>query len=206
MRIGPININFKSQPKEKTLLKGDVAWSDISAIYSTRDFEKYNPDNLIGLKGAAIYKKMMRDEQVKAVVKFKRDSITSRGFFFEIDKDKSKLSDKEIEKRIAISELYIEKMQGSWMDAVNGIMSAMYNGMSITEKVYSQILYENVTYWGIGRLKLKPFDTFRFHVDEFGNIDKVVQKMGGQEQEIDIEKFIHFVTNPDVDEHHRGPE
>ncbi|HND14561.1 MAG TPA: hypothetical protein PLN78_06250, partial [Pseudomonadales bacterium] len=45
--------------------------------------ERYNPDALAARKGGlGIYKRMLQDPQVKAVVKFRRDSIIGRGFEF----------------------------------------------------------------------------------------------------------------------------
>ena len=64
---------------EKKLPTNDQAWASDS-IWA-HNWEKYNPDNLISRKGHAIYKKMMRDEQVKAAAHFKRDAITSRDWF-----------------------------------------------------------------------------------------------------------------------------
>ena len=75
MPIGDFLKNIFFKPEQKTMPAKDVGWSDISAIYSTSDFEKYNPDDLIGRKGYAIYKKMMTDEQVKAVTRFKLSLI-----------------------------------------------------------------------------------------------------------------------------------
>ena len=195
---------FKKKPE--TLPERDVAWSEPSVIYSINDFEKYNPDDLIGRKGFDIYRKMMRDEQIKAVVKFKRDAVTSRDFIFQLDHEKYGLSEEEGERRIKLSYEIIEQMQGSWMDGLNGMMSAIYNGFSMTEKIFSQIEFDNVTWWGIKRLKLKPYDTFFFIVDDFGNIDKITQKVSGKDQKIDIEKFIKYIVNPDVDEHYGSSE
>jgi len=149
---------------------------------------------------------MMQDEQVKAVVKFKRDAVTSRDFMFVLDGEKYGLSDDEVERRIALSNEIIEQMQGSWMDAINGIMSAIYNGFSETEKIFSQIEFQGATWWGLKKLKLKPYDTFYFYVDEFGEVVKTVQKLDGREQELDSEKFIKYVVNPDVDEHYGSSE
>lgn len=199
---------LKQEPPvlDKVVLpKNDSAWAESSAMYTHNDFEKYNPDSLIGIKGAAIYKKMMKDEQIKAVVKFKRDAITSRDFYFEINED-AKLGEAEEEKRIGISEATVNQMRGSWMDGLNGIMSAMYNGFSMTEKVFNTIQYDGATWWGIDRLRLKPFDTFTFKVDEYGNFLGVVQKMTAREQELDIKQFIHFTMNPDYDEHYGSSE
>jgi SPP1 gp7 family putative phage head morphogenesis protein len=177
----------------------EVAWSE-STLYKGADFPKYNPDDLIGRKGYAVYGKMMLDEQVKAVVRFKRDAITSRDWDFELID--SSLSEDEIKLRKEVFVKAVEKMEAPFSDALNGIMSAMYNGFSITEKRHKQIIVDGKGWIGIKKLKLKPCDTFYFHSDEYGNIEKVTQKYENREQEIDIEKFIHFVQNPDYDEHY----
>ena len=197
---------FKQDVKAETLPEKDVGWSERSAIYTLRDFEKYNPDDLIGRKGYGIYRKMMIDEQVKAVVKFKRDAVTSRDYMFELDGEKYNLSEEECQRRIALSNEIIEQLQGSWMDAVNGIMSAIYNGFSMTEKIFDQIEFDGVTWWGLKKLKLKPYDTFYFDVDEFGEIVKTIQKIDSREQEINEDKFIKYIVNPDVDEHYGSSE
>ena len=82
-----------------SLRGGDIAWADASVLYRSADFPKYNPDNLIGRKGYAVYTRMMLDEQVKAVVKFKRDAITARDWLF--DCDDLDLSDEDKERRKA---------------------------------------------------------------------------------------------------------
>jgi hypothetical protein len=63
---------------------GETGWSE-SLLYARSSWLKYNPDELMGLKGAKVYRRMMTDEQVKAVVRFKRDAITGRKWFFEFD-------------------------------------------------------------------------------------------------------------------------
>ena len=177
----------------------EAAWSE-STLYRGMDFPKYNPDDLIGRKGYSIYLKMMLDEQIKAVVRFKRDAITSRDWDFVLI-DPS-LSEDEIKLRKHVFVQAVDKMEAPFSDALNGIMSAMYNGFSITEKLHKQISVDGKLWTGIKKLKLKPCDTFTFHVDQFGNIENVVQKFEQIEQKIDITRFIHFVQNPDYDEHY----
>ena len=63
-------------------LNKEVGWSETTQYFRFND-TKINPDDLIGRKGHTIYRDMMIDEQVKAVVKFKRDAITSRDWFFD---------------------------------------------------------------------------------------------------------------------------
>lgn len=180
-------------------LPQEAAWSE-SSIYNISQFPKYNPDALISRRGYDIYLKMMTDEQVKAVVRFKRDAITSREWEFSCDYDS--LSEEECAARCALFTSILEQMERPFLDALNGIMSAMYNGFSMTEKVFMHIEHNGITWVGIKRLKVRPCDTFYFHVDEHGNITSVEQKFEHRSQQIDIDKFIHYVQNPDCDEHY----
>lgn len=206
MQIGErIALFFRSKPAPAVSPPDqEQGWSGDSMLYSRADFPKYNPDQLIGRKGFGIYKNMMTDEQVKAVVRFKRDAITSRDFHFVCDHEE--LSDEEREERVKFFEHCLSNMEGSFKDALNGIMSAMYNGFSMTEKVFAAAEYDGRQIHGIKALKLRPFDTFEFYVDKHGNIDRIKQKFGAEEQDIDPEKFIHFVQNPDIDDHYGGSE
>lgn len=181
---------------------GEVAWSE-SRIYGARDFPKYNPDQLIGARGCAIYKKMMLDEQVKAVVHFKRDAVTARKYYFELKSDA--LGEEESARRVKVFEEAIEVMPGSFIDGLNAIMTAMYNGFSLVEKVYDQLPLQEIDgaeYVVLKALKLRPFDTFQFYTDVYGNIEKLTQRMDFREQEINIAKMVHFVCQPDVDPHY----
>jgi SPP1 gp7 family putative phage head morphogenesis protein len=185
-----------SQPAPKT---NEIAWSE-SSLYVGSDFPKYNPDSLIGRKGYAVYGKMMQDEQVKAVVRFRRDAITSRQYYFECEHEE--LPDAENEFREALFDAIINNLQGSFSDGLNGIMSAAYNGFSMTEKIHQLIEYQGKSWVGLNRLEVKPCDTFFFHVDEYGVIQRVEQKFEMRSQNIDLTKFIHYVQNPDYDKHY----
>jgi SPP1 gp7 family putative phage head morphogenesis protein len=254
---------------------GETGWSE-SLVYARSAWPKYNPDELMGLKGARVYRKMMTDEQVKAVVRFKRDAITGRKWYFEFDaKDllaankteeedpsavpggkedsapivgkepapkqlrahflapppadaatelpaQGEVDEAEIdpatgllaapeeagalteeqELRIRVFEQVIEQMDGSFFDALNAIMTGVPYGFSMTEKVQKDIEVDGKTWVGIKRLALKPFDTFLFSPDEYGNIEKTIQRFEGYEQTIDMERFIHYVQNADVDAHY----
>jgi phage gp29-like protein len=197
MMAGLLNL-FKKQPKPKPLKMGDVGWSE-SYLYGG-DFPKYNPDDLIGRKGAKIYRTMLLDEQVKAVVKFKRDAITSRDFIFMLDDDR--LSEKEADNRIAIYESMIDSMAGSFNDGLNYVMSAMHSGFSLTEQHHDAFDYKGTPFIGLKKLTLKPFDTFEFRVDKYGNIEKCIQVLNVEKQTIDLRKFVYYVHNPEFDQHY----
>lgn len=198
MLIDKIKNLFKSEVKPSIPI-GEIAYSE-SSIYGSRDFPKYNPDLLMGARGFTIYKKMMLDEQVKAVVHFKRDAVTARQYYFEYKS--SVLTEEEQNRRISIFNESISVMPGSFVDGLNAIMSAMYSGMSIVEKVYDQkqlLSVDGKTWVVLKALKLKPFETFYFYIDEYGNVERLVQRVSFAENEIDMSRVIHFVCQPDID-------
>lgn len=196
---------LKDGEKLESLPTNEIAWSE--SIYNNIGYggEKYNPDYLIGRKGFGVYMRMMEDEQVKAVVKFKRDATTSRDFMFQFSEGTS-LSDEEQMRRIEFFNMLFKRMRGSFLDGLNGIMSAAYNGFSVTEKIHEQFEFENKTWWGLKALKLRPFETFYVHTDIHGNVEEVVQRLEGKQQTIDLSKFVWYVVNPDSDDHYGGSE
>jgi hypothetical protein len=81
-------------------------------------------------------------------------------------------------------------------------MTSVHNGFSITEKVFDIVEIDNTPWVGIKKLELKPFDTFYFYEDEFGNLVRFTQKIGTVELDLDMDNFIHFVNNPSVDKNY----
>lgn len=177
----------------------DVAYSN-TALYSSKDFPKYNPDDLVGTKGLHIYSKMMNDDQVKVCMRFRRDAATSRNICFELETDE--ISKDEADKRISLFYAIVEKMPGSFKSRLDCVMSAMAYGYSLVEKVYTVIEISGQSWYGIKSLKRKPAESFRFYLDEYGNLDRLEQQAVGKRIPLNIRKFIHFVFNPDVDEYH----
>ncbi len=168
-----------------------------SSVFEGADSPTYNPDDLIERKGGLIYKKMMLDEQVKAVTRFRRDATTGRDWAFEIGADMDSV---EKDMRIALSEFTVERMQGSWKSRLDVFMSSMTFGFSVTEKNFEQIEFENKMWWGIHSLRSKPFDSFYFYLNEFGSLVKFEQQLDDVVLDLDYTKFIHHVHNADVDE------
>lgn len=198
MQIGKFTIGFA--PKEKAPPSQDISYSH-SMLYAIGDFPRYNPDDLIGAKGPTIYRKMLRDEQVKAAARFRRNSVTGRGWSFQFP-DNVELSDEEKERRIRVMTQIVKKMPGSFKRKLDGIMTAMYFGFSMTEKTFQPVVIDSKTYWGLKNLRTKPFDTFEFDEDEFGNLERVVQRIGTTEIELPADRFIHHVYNQDEEEYY----
>lgn len=168
-----------------------------STLYSNLDFGKYNPDALLANKGAAVYDMMMRDDQVKPVVRFKISAITSRRWQFK--KNPNNPFHAEVEPFLLAC---IDGIDGSFKDDMEGILSALVSGFSISEKIIAPMDYEGKTYWTIKALKLRDWKSFRFKVDKFGNVESLIQTDGAQEHVIPYDKVVHFVHQPDIDEHY----
>jgi SPP1 gp7 family putative phage head morphogenesis protein len=181
--------------------KAEVGLSE-SKLYNS-NMPKYNPDDLIGRKGDRIYRQMMLDEQVKAVVRFKRDAITARDYQFEMPNlhGESDTSDTNQE-RVEIYEDMVRQTFGSFVDGMNFVLMAMYNGFSMTEKIVDVFDHKGKPYLGLQQLIPKPFESFLFEVDKYGSIIKTIQKMDNQEQTIDLDRFIYYVQNPEFDRHY----
>jgi len=178
----------------------EEAWGT-SLLYSGDQFPQYNPDDLVGRKGLGIYRKMMIDEQCKSVVRFRRNATTGRKFKF-IAPETDKLSGEEKQLRVDLFTDIVRQMPGVFKSKLDGIMSGMQNGFSLTEKVFHQIQFDNKTWYGISTLRTKPAESFEFYTDQYGNLIRLRQHTDGAEQDLEINDFIHFVQNPDVHEYY----
>lgn len=189
------------EPDNRALTSGSVAWAEVSAILAQ---QKYNPDDLIGRKGFDVYKRMMYDEQVKSVMHFKRSTITGRDWQFELDAKDSGLSETEARKRVSVFKAMVENgYRGAFIDGLNAVMKAMWQGFSITEQNFGTFEHDKKAWWGLAELRSKPFDTFYPIVNDKGDVLRWVQKSPrGANTELDMAKFVYYRFNPDCDEHY----
>jgi len=177
----------------------DTAYSNTN-VYSSKDFPAYNPDDLVGIKGIGIYSKMMNDEQIKVVMRFRREATTGRDFIFEIEED---IPEEDKEHRIRLFENIVSRIKGSFkqkLDCIQG--TSMTYGFSITEKVLELMEFEGKQWYGIKNLKKKPISSFNFYVDDYGNLEKFKQLTTDNEITLDMDNFIHHVYNADYDEYY----
>lgn len=190
---------FKKSPQTgETIKEQDIAYGEPSLLY-THSFDQYNPDDLLGRKGFKIYRKMMTDEQVKAVVRFHRDAVTGRAWTFE---DCPELSKEENERRKAVFHAIIRKLPGSFKTKLDLVMAALYQGFSLTEKTFGIVEIDGVPWVGIKALTKKPYETFYFNLDDFGALDNVQQQTGSKRVTLKLSDFIHYACNPDVHEYY----
>ena len=159
------------------------------------EFRHFNPDTLVWLKGPEIYKKMRQDAQVKASYDFKLNAIISRPWSFQIDADDPQ---QEEIKEFLIQNI-TQDFKGTFQMGLRAVLDSMRVGFSITEKIYNTIDFKGSPKWGLVGLKLRPFDSFEFEVDAFGNVIDIIQRQQSKEAKLDPDKFIHYVNQPEVD-------
>lgn len=159
---------------------------------------RYNPDDLVGRKGLRIYAQMRLDEQVKAVMNFKRDAITARGWSFKYENESS-LSEEERGRRCQVMTDILCKMRGSFVDGLNLISMGRDFGLSLTEKIYSDVTIDKQTYVGISELRGRDASSFEFYTDDFGTLTKVIQRVPFRETQVDMGRMIHYVHSPEFD-------
>lgn len=128
---------------------------------------------------------MKTDDQVKAAVSLKKDMIVNTGWKIECEDNEIK---EFVEK--SFKELN-EKASGnaSFEDILRDVLSTFEYGFSLTEPVY-EIIDGKYTYKS---LKTRPPHTFKFNLDDRGNVVKVIQSQPGGEKEFDPSLFIHHV-------------
>ncbi len=159
---------------------------------------RYNEDDLVGRAGLKIYNKMRLDEQVKAVMNFKRDAITARGWTFKFE-EHTGLSEKEQDKRKRVFVDILNGMRGSFIDAMNIVATGRDYGFSMSEKIYSDITIDKQTYVGLSELRGRDPGSFEFFTDDFGTLLNIYQTVPGKRIIVDLSRMIHYVHSPEFD-------
>lgn len=176
-----------------------TAYASTSFLGGALNWPRYNPDILLTKQGLGIYDKMAHDEQVQAVLKFKRDAILSRQWDFTFEKD-TKLSADEQANRVTLMKQLVEEMAGSFTDSMAYVMRAMRHGFSINEKIFDMVEIQGKAYYACTELRPKPPYSFYFKTDQFGTLTEFGQRAAGQILVLDLSKFVHYVANPDEDQ------
>lgn len=154
-----------------------------------------NPDQLIRLKGAGVYNRMLADDEVSASFNLKLNLIISRNFRFSCTgEDQEEITDFFYR---STSDL----IQGTWMSALRSILMGKAYGFSVSEKVYRSGVVDTKPRWILDRINLKPYDSIRFTADEYGNLIGLNQADVDSytTRALDIDKFIIYVNKPEID-------
>ena len=152
---------FRAELPPKAPATGEVSFADPSRLFPGGWSTPYNPSELVGQRGLQVFDKMRKDDQVKAALTFKQHSVTAAGWSIKVPEGQQ--DDWE---PAAFCRTVLENLDGSLERSIDGILSALAYGFSISEKVWAE---EN------GKIVLKALKTRRPHewafvVDPYGNL------------------------------------
>ena len=164
----------KSRRRASDDLFNDLTRSSIAIMGGLHD---YNPDDLVINKGIGVrvYQDMRRDPYVKAALNIKKFSVARSPA--QILPASPSAEDQEIAKFV---EWNLENMDISVDTLLWGIMDAVDIGYSIGEMTYK--IVDDGRFKGkvaVRHVKSKDPYVYTFKIDEFGNIDKVIQRISG---------------------------
>lgn len=146
----------------------------------------YNPSQLVGRQGLAIFDQMMIDDQIKAALNFKQDAALASGW--------EVVSPEGEDDSWPVAEFVRRQLEGmnpSLNRVLRDILSAMRYGYSISEKVYEVVpTGSDAGYVGVKSIKTKRPHSLRFELDDFANILGIIND--GQAGIFPAEKFIVY--------------
>ena len=175
----------------------EIGWAAQSFFANNSGpFEAFNPDILLRNRGVDVYRRMRRDPQVKAVYNLVTDIILSRAYRFIRPDDSEK--QREIEEFLNFN--FKSFVRGSFLDGMKTILSSKAHGYSVTEKIWQSSEWRGKERWFLRALKPKPFHTFTFETDQYGNLRKLIQQRPDGRRSLKPNKFVVHVTNPDMDD------
>lgn len=175
----------KKQPekKEPSWVLREVALADPSLAMGGVSI--YNPSVLVTRKGLDVFDDMLKDDMVKASLGFIKHSVLSTGW--ELDGGSQKIAD-------TITDMF-NNMDGTFYDALLGVLTALDYGYSTCEKIYD--LQD-------GLIKLKKLKSLSpkyidFSLDRMGNVGEVSQYQDnfyGKSTVIPMQKLVIYRNNP----------
>ncbi|MCH8842128.1 MAG: DUF935 family protein [SAR324 cluster bacterium] len=171
-----------------------MAWAS-GLFFGSVPMERWNPDDLILQRGYGIYRKMLQDDQIRALISLKQAVITARGWHFRTT------DNSPTQKRCAdFLRFMLEKqLRGTFSQVLRNLLTSQAFGFSLCEKIYAPVEWQGQTYWGVTQIKLRPSETMQFETDVHGNLTRIVQQQGGSRVSLPPERFIHHVNKPEYD-------
>ena len=177
-----------AEPSIKNLQKA-VAYVDPSRLLTGWTQLPYNPSWLVTRKGLQIYDTMRRDEQVKAALKFKIDSVLAPGW--EVVSPGDQEEDWEVTRFVRDVLAFIPE---GWNTVLTSVLSALAYGFSCSERIYAEA---KAGEWK-GKLLLTRAQSLRpnyvdFVTDPFGVLLGITQQITGSVGEtLPPAKFVLF--------------
>lgn len=187
----------KTEERKKNPDKGMLVGSPLEAqtLFKSPYFPEsfyfpYNPDPLARGNNYDIYDEMIDDDQVKVALSFKKDAVVNSGWEIECESE-------AIAKELTESLKRMEdagKLDMSFEDILRSLVGSGYGyGFAIGEPVW-QLMDGKYQY---DTVKVRPPHTFRFIIDDGGNVMEVAQSTSKGEKRFKPELFIHYTYQAD---------
>ena len=172
-----------------TTEKEEVAWSEGAFFQQQPGVPWYSEAG--GGWSIGIYRRVMKDDQIRALLGLKQAVITSRSWRFEGTTPRQQLA-------AEFFHTMLEKhLCGSFHQAMGQMLTSHVFGFSLLEKIYQSVVWQGQPRWSLRALKLRPAETFRFVCDRNGNTVRLTQQQGASQVDLPLERFIHYVNKPE---------
>ena len=151
-----------------------------------------NIDQIIDRKGIETYEEMMTDAEVCNAVNSKRNAVLASTW--RIIPASTDPIDVEV---AAFVEWNLKNIVGSVRKSLFEILSAIYMGYSVAEKIYK--VCESGQYagkWEIAQFKAKYAGDYEIKTDEYLTITALQLTAGGLYTDVPLDKFILYTYNP----------
>ena len=179
-------LNRFSRQTKSSPARGELG---IEQLISAAGMRAYNPDDLVGRKGLAIYDSMRKDGEVKACLRIKQSFIWARGW--DIEPPRGDDSAKEI---VDFVRYALGKVNGSLTKTIENVCDAIAKGYSVNEIVWDIIpdgKYKGKYYPRY--IKSKNPDNYEFEIDEYKNLTGLYNLIA--QKTLPIDKFLIYSYN-----------
>lgn len=177
-----------------------LAWAE-GIFFGRVPLQRWNPDELSWRQGGSLYRRMLQDDQIQALVSLRRSVIAGRGWRFELPPaEGSSPALRERQQACAdFLRFVLEKqLQGTFTQVLGDLMSAQVFGFSLLEKQFAPVAWQGESWWGLERLTLRPAESFTVEMDAHGAITALLQEQNGNKVPLPRERFVHHVNRPEV--------
>lgn len=180
----------RTPPPPPAALTGEVAVADPDRLtFYTAGGGDLNPSKLVTRKGLEVFDDMKRDPQIKAALALRTKAALATGWQVKSPEGKDTLDEKgEIEKKWEVTE-FVEWCLSTYLGkqavpfrSIEDILASVLRGRkvygySVAEKVYEEI---DEGPWkgklGLAKLETRKPHEIEFKADEFGNLEKILQR------------------------------
>ncbi len=181
----------------QAMLEGDVAITDPDRLFAGFDSTPYNPSELVTKQGLEIFDIMRRDDQVKASLIFKKQSVLSTEWTITSPKDQP--DDWEVSRFVKWT---LNNMEKPFKQTLFSMLSALDYGYSIGEKIWEQrdTPFGNKIIMKV--IRPKHPRGFDFRADEFGNLITLHHWTGQDFIELNPGKFVIYSYAEEFDNYY----